>query len=99
MGILRDRFDALIGLGPSDNPRPVAVGRVRRVVERPVMSTPGARIRIRRDGRDGDIGRLVLMCHRRGVAMELSEGENAVFLDGAPIAAMALAERIRGGLR
>jgi hypothetical protein len=76
------RLARLLGLGPSDEPRRVAVGARRVVTERPVVSTPGARVRISRDGRDGEIGRLLLWLHRRGEPVELASGENAVWLDG-----------------
>jgi hypothetical protein len=74
----------LFGLGPGDEPRRVAVGARREVTERPVVSTPGARVRVARDGRDGEIGRLVAWLHRRGEPMELVPGDNAVWLDGRP---------------
>lgn len=95
MSALRHRFERLIGLGPSDNPRAVAVGGRARAVERPVVSTPGARVRIARDGWDGEIGRLVLFLHRRAIPMELVEGPNVVTLDGAAVQPERLRERLR----
>jgi hypothetical protein len=77
-------LDRLLGLGPADEPRPIAVGRRARVRERPLASTPGARVRVSRDGRDGDIGRLLLWLHRRGIPVELVDGPNEVRLDGVP---------------
>lgn len=81
---LRERFERAIGLGASDEPRRVAVGRRVRVDERPVVSTPGARVRIARDGRDGDLARVLLFCHRRGIPVELTEGPNVLTVDGRP---------------
>lgn len=82
---LRDRLDRAFGLGPSDEPRALAVEARRAVQVRPVTSTPGARVRISRDGWDGDTSRVLLMCHRRGVPFELVEGPNGVWFDGAPV--------------
>src|SRR5687767_6745896 len=70
------RLSHLLGLGPTDEPRRVAVGARRAVTERPVVSTPGARVRVARDGRDGEIGRLLVWLHRRGEPVELLAGEN-----------------------
>lgn len=82
---LKGRMDRLLGVGPTDDPRHFAVGARRARVETPLLSNPGARLRIVRTGRDGDIGRLVLWCHRSGVPMDLVEGEgDGVFLDGEP---------------
>ncbi|GDX82235.1 hypothetical protein LBMAG42_40460 [Deltaproteobacteria bacterium] len=80
---LKSRVDRLLGVGPSDDPRVIAVASKRTRVETPVVSTPGARLRVERTGNDGELGRLVLWCHRRGVPMELVEGtEDRVILDG-----------------
>ncbi len=80
---LKSRMDRLFGVGPTDDPRLIAVAARRTRVERQLVSTPSARLRIERTGRDGDIGRLVLWCHRSGVPMELVDGEaDGVWLDG-----------------
>ncbi len=94
---LRDRLDRALGLGPSDEPRALAVEAKRRVVVRPILSTPGARVRLSRDGRDGELGRVLLMCHRRGVPIELVDGPNGLWLDGAPVSPLALRAALRRG--
>lgn len=91
---LRDRLDRALGLGPSDEPRPLAVEARRRVTVRPVVSTPGARVRLSRDGWDGDVSRVLLMCHRRGVSVELVDGPSGIWLDGSPISAEDLRLRM-----
>ncbi|MFZ5477514.1 MAG: hypothetical protein ACOZNI_12130 [Myxococcota bacterium] len=78
-------LDRLLGLGPADEPRRIAVSGRRAPPPRPVVSTPGARVRVSRDGRDGEIGRLVLWLHRRGEPVELLAGENRVWLDGVEV--------------
>jgi hypothetical protein len=94
---LRQRIDRLLGLGTADEPRPIAVSGPPRPAVRPVESTPGARLRIERSGRDGEIGRLVLWCHRRGIALELLEGEaDRVLLDGVVVSPREARERLRG---
>ncbi len=87
---LRDRFERAIGLGTTDEPRVWSVAGPPRAVERPIVSTPGARVRISRDGRDGELGRVLLLCHRRGIPVELIEGPNGLWLDGAAITPSAL---------
>lgn len=67
-------LDRLLGLGPSDEPRPVAVGRRAPVVERPLVSTPGAALRVERSGHDGHLIRLLAWCHRERVPVEIVEG-------------------------
>ncbi|MDP2311767.1 MAG: hypothetical protein Q8P41_02605 [Pseudomonadota bacterium] len=91
---LRDRFERALGLGTSDEPRAHAVEASRRVVVRPVVSTPGARVRLSRDGTDGELGRVLLMCHRRGVPVELVDGPNGLWLDGVEVAPMELRSRL-----
>lgn len=86
---LRDRLERALGLGRSDDPRPVAVGGVSGgAVERPLTSTPGARVRVVRDRADGPTGRLLVALHRRGVPFELLDaGPDApagVWIDGRP---------------
>lgn len=92
---LRDRFERAIGLGVGDEPRKLSVGRRGRRIERPLVSTPGARVRIVRDGRDGGLALALLLCHRNGVPVELAEGPNALYVDGRPCAPEELRKRIR----
>lgn len=87
---LRARFEHAIGLGPSDEPRAVTVGERQVVHVRPVVSTPGARVRISRDGWSGDVGRVVVALHRRAVAFELVDGPNVLTLDGRAVTAAEL---------
>ena len=47
---LKSRVDRLLGVGPSDDPRVIAVAAKRVRVEVPVVSTPGARVRVERTG-------------------------------------------------
>ncbi len=68
-------LDRLLGLGPSDEPRPIAVGKRATVVERPVVSVPGAAVRVERSGRDGEVIRFLAWCHRERVDVEIVEGE------------------------
>lgn len=83
MGLLRDLVERRLGLGVADEPRRVAVEQKRTRVERLLRSTPGARVRIVRDRRDGDVERALLWCLRRDLPVELAEGEPGVWLDGA----------------
>jgi hypothetical protein len=91
---LRDRLDRALGLGPSDEPRAVAVAGPRAGRARPVVSTPGARVRVQRDGRDGDLGRVLLWLQRRAVPVELADGPNGLWLDGVPITPTELRRRL-----
>jgi hypothetical protein len=91
---LRDRLDRALGLGPSDEPRALTVEARRTVQVRAVESTPGARVRISRDGWDGDTSRVLLMCQRRGVPFELVEGPNGVWFDGAPVSMAELRAKL-----
>lgn len=95
MGLLRDLVERKLGLGTADEPRPVAVEAKRKRKDLLIASTPGARVRIVRDGRDGQVARALLWCVRRGVPVELVEGEAGVYLDGERIEAEAL--RVRYG--
>jgi hypothetical protein len=86
---LRDRIERALGLARSDDPRPVTVGAMHAsVAERPLTSTPGARVRIVRDPADGPTGRLLVALHRRGVPFELlpagPEHAPGVWIDGQP---------------
>lgn len=95
---LRERFERAIGLGVGDEPRRVEVQRrARRGADRPVVSTPGARIRMARTGRDGELARLLVLLHRRGIPVEIVDGPDMVTLDGAPITPAALFEHVRAG--
>ena len=87
MGWLKDRLEGALGLGVADEPRPVAVESRRRRVDRVVQSTPGARIRLQRDGVDGDVQRVLLWCVRRGLPVELVAGPPGIFLDGRAVTA------------
>jgi hypothetical protein len=85
---LRLRLERALGLGPSDDPRSLAVGAQRASTsERPLTSTAGARVRVVRDPADGAVGRLLVALHRRGVPFELREAGAAdpagVWVDGA----------------
>lgn len=91
---LRDRLDRALGLGPSDEPRAVTVAARTTAKVRPVTSTPGARVRIARDGWDADTSRVLLMCQRRGVPVELVDGPSGLWLDGAPVSAEELRARL-----
>lgn len=72
----------------------VAARRVR--VEAPVVSTPGARLRLVRTGADGELGRLLLWCVRSGVPVELAAGvTDEVWLDGVRIGAGEARGRLR----
>lgn len=91
-----------MGLGPSDDPRRVEVRRrVASRAERPLVSTPGARVRLVRSGWDGELGRLLVRLHRRGVPVELAEGDDALTLDGEPVTVEELLRGLsgRGGAR
>lgn len=80
---LRSRLDRLLDLGPADDPRRVAVSASRKRVERAVVSSPGARLRIERTGQNGEVLRLLLWCHRRRVPVELLDAAaDRVWLDG-----------------
>jgi hypothetical protein len=92
---LRSRLDRALGLGPSDEPRAVAVAARRTVTLRPVASTPGARVRVARDGWSPDTSNVLLMCQRRGIPVELVDGPSGFWLDGAPVSAEELAKRLR----
>lgn len=69
-------------LGPRDDPRKIAVGR--RVVREshPVVSTPGARVRIVRAAHAPELQLAVLWCHRNGNPMDISDGDPGVWIDG-----------------
>lgn len=87
---LKDRFEHLLGLGVGDEPRRVAVEAAGKRVDRAVVSTPGARVRIVRPADPGELQRVLLWCLRRGVPVQLAEGPAGLFLDGRPIEPAAL---------
>lgn len=82
---LRGWLEGRLGLGMADEPRRVAVESKRARVEREIRSTPGARVRIVRDLREGQGQRALLWCLRNGVPVELAEGEAGIFLDGRAV--------------
>lgn len=87
-------LDRLLQLGPSDDPRSVPVGRSAGVQQLELTSTPGARVRIRRDGRDAAAQLAVLWCVRNRVPVELCDGPPAVLLDGAAVSPEELMRRL-----
>lgn len=89
---LRARFEHAIGLGPSDEPRAVTVGARAATVVKPVVSTPGARVRITRDGWSAELARVILTLHRRGIPFQLDDGPNALHVDGRPVTPLELSK-------
>jgi hypothetical protein len=100
---LGDLFEQAIGLGESADPRPVAVSARRSTQKLEIRSTPGARIRLERDGWSGDTQVVLLACLRLGVPVELVESApgspSRILLDGSPLTALELRARLRDGLR
>lgn len=96
MGI-SNYVERALGLGPSDEPRRVEVGVRQKREDRPVASTPGARVRIVRDGYDGRMSRAVQLLHQRGIPFVLEEGTPRLEVDGAVVSPEALLERVRRG--
>ncbi len=96
-------LEQAIGLGESADPRPVAVSSHKTTKHTEIRSTPGARIRIERDGWSGDAQVVLLACQRLGIEVELVDlppgGEARIFLDGSPLTALELRARLRDGLR
>jgi len=86
---LKDLFEEAIGLGRSEDVRRIAVGGGRARTDRAVVSTPGARLRVVRDGRDGETARVVLWAVRNGIPVELAEGPPEIRLDGRVVDADA----------
>lgn len=83
MGLARKILDRALSLGPADDPRRVRVESKRKGVDNPLVSVPGASVRVIRTGQSGKLGRFVLWAHRRGVAMELVAGDcDEVWVDG-----------------
>lgn len=91
---LRSRLDRALGLGPSDEPRPITVEARRRAVVTPVVSTPGARVRIQTEGWSGELGRVSLMCHRRNIPVERAVGRDVLTLDGVEVTPAELWRRL-----
>lgn len=93
---LRARVERVFGLGPRDDPRVIGVEARRARVSTPVVSTPGARLRLVRTGRDGELARLLLWCVRRNVPVELANGVgDEVWLDGARVSVAEAREALR----
>ncbi len=82
---LKSVFEEAIGLGRSEDVRKIAVGGGRARVDRPVQSTPGARVRIVRDGHDGESARVMLWCVRNDVPFELVTGAPGIWVDGTEV--------------
>lgn len=82
---LRSWVEGRLGLAVADEPRRVAVESRRARVEREIRSTPGARVRIVRDGKDGEVQRALLWCLRHDVPVELLEGAPGLYVDGQPV--------------
>lgn len=96
---LRSRLDRAFGLGPRDDPRVIAVEARSPRVEVPVTSTPGARVRLERSGRDGELIRCLGWLVRRGVPVELIDGEvDALWLDGARVTPAELKAHLGGAV-
>lgn len=93
MGLLKDLVERKLGLGTADEPRAVAVEARRKRKDLLVTSTPGARVRLVRDGHDGDVARILLWCVRRGIPVELQEGEPGIYLDGQRVTPETLRAR------
>lgn len=94
---LKDLFEEAIGLGRSEDVRKIAVGVARARVDREVRSTPGARVRIVRDRRDGEAALALLWCVRNGVPVEIQDGPPGVWVDGErlhPVSPSALKARV-----
>lgn len=87
-------LDRLLDLGPADDPRKVAVGTARAGTRRALVSTPGARVQVARDGRDPEAQLALAWLVRRGIPVELVDGPGLT-LDGGPIALAELVARLR----
>jgi hypothetical protein len=100
---LGDLFEQAIGLGESADPRPVTVSSRRSTPHLELRSTPGARIRLERDGWSGDSQVVLLACLRLGLPVELVDcapgAPSRILLDGSPLTALELRARLRDGLR
>ncbi|MSQ01710.1 MAG: hypothetical protein EXR71_07435 [Myxococcales bacterium] len=92
---LRTRLDRALGLGPSDEPRPIAVAARRARVNIPLVSTPGGRVRINRTHHSGELGRLLLWLHRNRVPVELMDGDaDEVWVDGEAVSTTEARRRL-----
>ncbi len=78
-------LDRLLDLGPTDDPRRVAVAARSTTQRREIVSTPGARVRLSRDGRDPEVQKALLWLVRGGIAVELETGEAGIFVDGRKV--------------
>ena len=95
MGIFRKLLDRVFDAGPTDDPRRVRVEGKRKGVDVPLVSVPGSRVRVMRNGRGGEVGRFVLWAHRKGVPMELVEGAvDELKVDGQVCSAVEARERV-----
>jgi hypothetical protein len=98
MGI-RDRFERLIGLGISDDPRRVTVGsRQKRPEVRALRSVPGARLTVQTDG-SGPMQRALSACLLAKIEVEIREGEPEVRWDGKAITLDELLTRLQASSR
>lgn len=87
-------LDRLLDLGPADDPRKVAVGTARAATRRALLSTPGARVQVPKDGRDPEAQLALLWLVRRGVPVELVDSAELT-LDGRPITLVELVKQLR----
>lgn len=85
-------LDAVFDLGPTDDPRRVAVGHKVAGTRRALASTPGARVRLVRSNppADPEAQKALLWLSRAGVPVELATSEVAdaqgIFVDGRKVA-------------
>ncbi len=100
---LRKLFEQAIGLGEAADPRPVTVASRKTTTRYEIRYTPGARIRLERDGWSGESQVVLLACLRLGLPVELVENPEGkpgrILLDGSPLTALELRARLRDGLR
>lgn len=92
---MRERLERLLGLGVSDEPRPVSVASKKARFSWDLRSTPGSKLLIRRDGWDGEVQRALVAVLQAGVPVELQQGEPGIFWEGTKIPAAELRRRLR----
>jgi hypothetical protein len=80
VGWLRDQIERGLGLGTADEPRRVGVEARTKRLDLKIHTTPGARLRLVRDRRDGETQRMLLWCIRRGIPVELVEGAPGIYV-------------------
>jgi hypothetical protein len=90
-------LDRFFDLGPADDPRKVRVDSGKQGVDVPVVSTPGARVRVVRSGRDGELLRFVVWAHRAGHPMEFTPGERDEIYIGGTLVSPDEGRRMLGG--